>query len=207
MSAATDPVVVAARQALLERLIPAVAHDANNGLGTLLSNLRFLEAAGRGTLEPSMLNELDDALHDSRSAVNHISLLVQGLRLLSRGDAGRTPAAGPLLETAGALCRYLLRPHADVRVDLADGPPPDGHQGALLHAVVEALLGWGPSRPATSVLVLRADSDPSYVAMDVPGPEPLAPNPIVERLLGGPDALQITSTADAHHVRLRVPSA
>jgi PAS domain S-box-containing protein len=90
-----------AKLALSERLVAigtlaaGIAHEINNPLTYVLTNLLLLEEAfdGPGAHSPKDIPELAEMLHECREGAERISKIVRGLKGLSRGDE---EAAAPL---------------------------------------------------------------------------------------------------------------
>jgi PAS domain S-box-containing protein len=83
-----------AKLALSERLVAigtlaaGIAHEINNPLTYVLTNLLLLEEAfdGPGAHAPEEIPELEEMLHECREGAERISKIVRGLKGLSRGN-------------------------------------------------------------------------------------------------------------------------
>ncbi|MFL5344033.1 MAG: two-component system sensor histidine kinase NtrB [Hyalangium sp.] len=110
------------RMAAIGSLAAGVAHEINNPLSFVLSNVRFvrdelralLEEADEGTRE--RLKEVQDALEETQSGGDRVSEIVRDLRTFARGDDGkRVPVnVHTVLDLCGNIARSQLRHRAQL---------------------------------------------------------------------------------------------
>jgi signal transduction histidine kinase len=119
------------RMASLGTLAAGVAHEINNPLSFMLSNLRFigeelraLSAEGDGSLR-ERLKEVQEALEETLSGGDRVRDIVKDLKLFSRRDGERL---GPVnlhavLDLCGNIARGQLKHRAHLVKDYGELPP------------------------------------------------------------------------------------
>ncbi|SES71900.1 PAS domain-containing sensor histidine kinase [Stigmatella erecta] len=76
------------RMAAIGMLAAGVAHEINNPLAFVSSNLNFIDTELRRVALPSVdLEELREAISDAREGAERMRVIVQSLKALSRGDS------------------------------------------------------------------------------------------------------------------------
>lgn len=126
------------RLAVVGQLASGAAHEINNPLSLLLSNLDLLrETLGGSNPDPDMLQLLDEALAGSR----RIGDVVKSLRLLSRQESGR-PEPTLLSAAVERAVRRALGESTRATVELASRrsvvAPPTQLDAAVVHLVKNA---------------------------------------------------------------------
>lgn len=128
----------AERLAMMGRLSAGVAHEINNPLAVVSSNVNAMEAHVRDTdrLPP---NELDEVLNDTRSSIERMKQIVADLKTWSRDDSDAIePVDLPeLIASTVRLAR--LRLPRDVKV-VIDAPPALPRVAAHPRKLGQALL-------------------------------------------------------------------
>ena len=127
------------RLASVGRLAAGVAHEINNPLAYILSNLRYAhqEVSERpGLLEPEAYQELVAALAEASEGAERVRLIVQDLKTLARPD---DVALGPVdiaavVRGAAKMARHELRDRARL-VEACEGAPPVHANAARLGQV------------------------------------------------------------------------
>jgi len=127
------------RMASLGTLAAGVAHEVNNPLAWIASNLDFmadqLRAAGS---RPDWL----ELVEQSREGVNRVERIVRDLNLFSRGDGGRDDAAVDVraaVESACTMMHNQLKYRAIVTIDQASVPLVRGNEAKLAQVFVNLL--------------------------------------------------------------------
>ena len=198
-----DAYVAARREALVQRVVPAVVHDANNSLGAVLANLRFLGAAVHDPHNAELAGEAQGALEDTSASADQVAALVAALRTLARGDRGRAGGCGPVVREAFELSRYHLRGRVNPLVEGGDGPTEELHRGNLLLAWTELLLAWGKAANEGSTLRTGAAEEGPWLEVTCAVAPPV---PDVVRILAGTGLgrIQIASLGQEHRLTLVV---
>jgi two-component system, NtrC family, sensor kinase len=76
------------RMAAIGMLAAGVAHEINNPLAFVSSNLNFIDTELRRAVLPSAdMSELKEAIADAREGAERMRIIVQSLKALSRGDS------------------------------------------------------------------------------------------------------------------------
>ncbi|MBM7116073.1 PAS domain S-box protein [Archangium primigenium] len=162
--------VVADRLASVGTLAAGVAHEINNPLAFVISNLSFLTEelhAITALLPPGRLDELEEVLEETNEGVNRVRLIVQDLKTFSRGDE-ELPTAVDLrrvIDSALALARGELRHRATVIKDVSDVPLVEGSEArfgqVVLNLLINAAHAISAGQPDKNEIrvVLRAETD------------------------------------------------
>jgi two-component system, NtrC family, sensor kinase len=157
----------AERLALVGRLAAGVAHEINNPLSFVKSNVQFLQR------EPSA-EERADALRESLEGIERIAQIVGDLRSLARDapeDERPFPPASAL-EEAWRLASVRLRSVRVQRDEAGDLPPVRGSRRLLVQALVNLLANAaeaaeGMPDPGRRWVALRAAPERGGVAITV----------------------------------------
>ncbi|QSQ20680.1 two-component sensor histidine kinase [Pyxidicoccus parkwayensis] len=176
------------RLAVVGKLAAGVAHEVNNPLAFVKSNLGFLEEE---LAEPAPdVEELRRVLEETRQGVQRIQQIVADLRRFSRDavDSDERCAAGDAVEEAGRLASVRLRSLGEVVVDVApELPPVRISQRHLVQVLVNLLLNAAdavdtaePRRAAR--IVVRASAAEAGVRLDVEDNGPGIPESVLPRL-------------------------
>ncbi|HET7825157.1 MAG TPA: ATP-binding protein [Anaeromyxobacter sp.] len=155
--------VVADRMASLGTLAAGVAHEINNPLAFILSNLEF----ALGELhEPDADPELRRALQDALDGAVRVRDIVRHLRTFSRRDDDRRVILDlrPVLQSAVAVATNELRHRAELQVELGDVPPVLASEHRLgqvfLNLLVNAMQAIPDGRPAANRVRVRTATAP-----------------------------------------------
>ena len=125
--------------ASLGRVAEAVAHEMNNPLSYVLTNLEFLEARVRKEgWPPDVRDALADGIDGARRLERIVAELFQFMRpVRATGDAGNV---GEAIRAAVEIAAGRLRGKAPVQVDLADLPPVRGSTLQLMHVFLNLVV-------------------------------------------------------------------
>jgi two-component system, NtrC family, sensor kinase len=162
--------VVADRLASVGTLAAGVAHEINNPLAFVISNLSFLTEELHSItqlLPPGRLDELEEVLEETNEGVNRVRLIVQDLKTFSRGDE-ELPTAVDLrrvIDSALALARGELRHRATVVKEVSEVPLVEGSEArfgqVVLNLLINAAYAISAGQPDKNEIrvVLRAEND------------------------------------------------
>ncbi len=149
------------RLASLGTLAAGIAHEINNPLSYVISNLEYAHCAltrpDHGDAEPEALAS---ALVESRHGARRIAEIVRTLRTFSRRDRGDGTAA-PLdlreaVRAATLMASHQIRGRAALDLDLRDVPPVAAPESELAQIVVNLLLNAVQAMPAREADPARA---------------------------------------------------
>ena len=150
------------RLASLGTLAGGAAHEINNPLAYLISNLSFvadglpplraaLEGGDAARLADARreLAELIDAVAEARDGAERVRAIVGDLRTFSRCyDEGRRPLdLRPVLESAIHLAAAAVRPRARLVPELGELPPVEGSEARLAQVFLNLLLNAAQAIP------------------------------------------------------------
>ncbi|HSP79209.1 MAG TPA: PAS domain S-box protein, partial [Myxococcaceae bacterium] len=137
--------VVADRLASVGTLAAGVAHEINNPLAFVISNLSFLTEELRtisAELPQGRLDEVEEVLEETNEGVDRVRVIVQNLKTFSRGDE-EAPTSVDLrrvIESALALARGQLRHRASVVKELSEAAPVEGSEAKLGQVILNLLI-------------------------------------------------------------------
>jgi two-component system, NtrC family, sensor kinase len=172
-----EQLLSADRLASVGRLAAGVAHEINNPLAYILSNLRYAHQELGGRREPldeGTRQELTEALGEASEGAERVRLIVQDLKTLARPD---DVALGPVdvaavVRGAAKMARHELRDRARL-VEACEGAPPVHANAARLGQVflnlfINAAHAIAPGRvEANEVRVCASVSAPGRVTVEV----------------------------------------
>ncbi|WP_240360574.1 sensor histidine kinase [Pyxidicoccus caerfyrddinensis] len=176
------------RLAVMGKLAAGVAHEVNNPLAFVKSNLGFLEEE-LGEPAPDV-EELRRVLEETRQGVMRIQQIVADLRRFSRdtAESDERCAVGDAVDEAQRLASVRLRSLGEVMVDVAPNLPLVRiSQRHLVQVLVNLLLNAAdaldtaePRRPAR--IVVSAAATEAGVKMEVEDNGPGIPESVLPRL-------------------------
>ncbi len=165
-AAALESARGAQRLAALGTLAAGVAHELNNPLTFVLSNVELVADSMRRLRGAPPASdgweEAVQALDDALEGAERMRVILRDLRALARPDdraEGATDVRG-LLEYAAALASSEIRPRARLVWEVADVPPVRGGEGrlgqVLVNLLVNAAHATPEGNPAAHVIKLSA---------------------------------------------------
>jgi PAS domain S-box-containing protein len=180
-------VAAAERLASIGTLAAGVAHEINNPLTFVLTNLAFIDAGLRdfGGRDVPALRE---ALADATEGARRVQQIAADLNGFSRPDDAEVGPIDLSSVVAGALTLAAneLRRHARTEVDVAGAPSPIGRAGrlrqVLLNLIVNAAHAIPEGDPAHHVVSVTARADGGRVAIDVSDTGPGVPEELRARI-------------------------
>ncbi len=159
------------RMASVGTLAAGVAHELNNPLMYVLSNLRLIReelASGSSKTDGDrVIEQLDEAIQGTLRMQN----IVRDLKTFSRPDdeSSRHADLHEVLESAISMCWNELRHRAVLERDFRDTPPVAAAESRLVQVFVNLLINAAqamPDRPAAANrIVVRTHTDPSGAAV------------------------------------------
>ena len=140
------------RLASIGMLAAGVAHEINNPLAFVSSNLSFIQTELRELEQPEdVQNELLEAVAEAREGVERMRLIVQSLQSLSRGDpvSSHPVDLHEVLETSLHLVRSKVCSRARLVRDYGELPQVQGNAVQLAQVFVNLLVNAAQAMPQT----------------------------------------------------------
>lgn len=157
---AHDKLALSERMASMGTLAAGVAHEINNPLAFVLSNLEYVESALRSSLDERVstgasdkagarLREAGNAINDARAGAERVRNIVRDLNTFSRGTSDRVEAIDLVstLETSIRMAQNELQHRARVEREFAAVPVVIGHAGRLAQVFVNLLVNAAQAIP------------------------------------------------------------
>ncbi|MBM7117473.1 HAMP domain-containing histidine kinase [Archangium primigenium] len=178
------------RRLLMGQLATGVAHEVNNPLAFVKSNLNYLEQQLTGGQQPSDIEELRELLDETRQGVLRIQRIVTDLRYFSRDGLSQEEwgAPGEAMQEARRQALGHMARLGDVALEVPDGLPRvrlgQSHLiQVLLNLLINAAEAVESSRPARPARIqLRASHTPSEIRVEVEDNGPGIPAEVLPRL-------------------------
>ncbi len=142
------------RLASVGTLAAGVAHEINNPLAWITSNVNFaleefetLKRSPRDLAE--FIEDMIDALEDARAGAERVSIIVRDLKTFSRAQDERVGAIDVrrVLESAITMAANEIRHRARFVREQHDVPPVEGNEGRLSQVFLNLLLNAAQSLP------------------------------------------------------------
>jgi PAS domain S-box-containing protein len=145
------------RRVAVGTLSAGVAHEINNPLAYVLSNVGFAsEEIARRAREPKIAEALGETLEsvleslkDAKEGALRVEAIVRDLQSFSRGDDGARVAVDMrrVVQLAANLAENEVRHRARLIVDHGDVPPVDANEGRLSQVFLNLLLNAAQAIP------------------------------------------------------------
>ena len=157
--AARDKLAVSERMVSVGTLAAGVAHEINNPLAFVLSNLEYVDGTLKSSLLEIMGGSVSDktrsrlrevvAVGDATSGAERVRNIVADLNTFSRkaNDCVESVDLVSVLETAIRMAANELRHHARLERELGAVPPVDGHPGKVAQLFLNLLVNAAQSIP------------------------------------------------------------
>ncbi|NVJ27088.1 GAF domain-containing protein [Myxococcus sp. AM011] len=144
--------VVSDRLAAVGTLAAGVAHEINNPLAFVLSNLSFLSVELQSVareLPPGRTSEMEEVLREAMDGAHRVRQIVRDLRTFSRGDDEVATAVNiqAVLESAITMARGELKMRAQIIRDYRDVPPVEGNEGRFGQVFLNLLINAAHAIP------------------------------------------------------------
>ncbi len=148
---------LADRMASVGTLAAGVAHEINNPLAYISSNLTYvMEQLNQGALAPGQLGELKQAVQESLEGAGRVRVIVQDLKSFARADDEMQGQVNvqQVIEGSLRLVRNELQHRARLARALEPVPPVRGNEArlgqVLVNLLVNALHAFPAERPPES---------------------------------------------------------
>jgi PAS domain S-box-containing protein len=144
--------VLSDRLVAMGTLAAGVAHEINNPLSFVISNLGFLATELRvvaAELPEGRMTEVEEVLREAEMGADRVRQIVGDLKTFSRAD-DEVPTAVDLrnvLESALTIARAELRARARVVRDYTEVPPVEGSEGRFGQVFLNLLINAAQSIP------------------------------------------------------------
>ncbi len=154
-------IVVSDRMASLGFLASGVAHEINNPLAAVATNLDFMRSELRALNRRNEFRDIEEALADAVLAATRMMAIVADLKIFSRSEAEKV---GPVdvahvLETTLRLADNEIRHRAALKKDLAPVPRVQANESRLgqvvLNLVVNAAQAIAPGAADSNVVTVK----------------------------------------------------
>ncbi|WP_338866495.1 ATP-binding protein [Myxococcus stipitatus] len=168
--------VVADRLAAVGTLAAGVAHEINNPLAFVLSNLSFLAVELQSVareLPVGRTSEMEEVLREAVDGAHRVRQIVRDLRTFSRGDDEVATAVNlqAVLESAITMARGELKMRAQIIRDYRDVPPVEGNEGrfgqVFLNLLINAAHAIPEGKPESHQVRVVLRSTEQHVIVEV----------------------------------------
>lgn len=165
----------AGKMASVGQLAAGVAHEINNPIGFVKSNLRSLEDAFRAMrphldhVDDEVIRDVDELLSESADGLRRVEEIVAGLRTFSREERAeqRMANVNEILERTLRFVEPELRHTAEVKTDFAEVPAIPCYPDRLMQVFVNLLVNAAHAIPerGTIRVATRASADSVIVSV------------------------------------------
>ncbi|HZI13756.1 MAG TPA: HAMP domain-containing protein, partial [Myxococcus sp.] len=144
LQATQAQLLFADRLASVGQLATGVAHEINNPLAFIISNLEFVreELRRAGMTDEQQRAEMAAALAEAGEGAERVRVIVRELQNLSRPDSMESgPVELPaVVRSALKMSMHLIRPRAQLVLEVDGAPPVHGNGARLCQVVLNLLL-------------------------------------------------------------------
>ncbi len=166
LTSAYEKLAISERMVSVGTLAAGIAHEINNPLAFVLSNLEYVQTSIR-SLESAKLDDALDAIGDATSGATRVRDIVRDLNTFSRGahDQVEPVDLTLTLETSIRMAANELRHRAHVERELGPVPLVMGHAGKVAQLFLNLLVNAAQSIPEGNAsenvvrVVTRTDDD------------------------------------------------
>jgi len=168
--------VLSDRLVAMGTLAAGVAHEINNPLSFVISNLSFLATELRALaaeLPEGRTAEVEEVLREAEMGANRVRQIVGDLKTFSRADDDVPTAVNlqNVLESALTIARAELRARARVVRDYAEVPLVEGSEGrfgqVFLNLLINAAQSIPPGQPERNEIRVRLRALQEHVMVEV----------------------------------------
>jgi signal transduction histidine kinase len=178
------------RLATVGRLAAGVAHEINNPLAFVLSNLTYLheELLRDEPLTPHQRREMLSAVADAYEGAGRVRLIAQELKTLSRQDEGERSAVdmGAVVHSAVKMASMETRHRAQVVEEYQELPLVMGNPARLgqvfLNLLINAAQAIPPGSPEKHRIRVAGRADAEHVTVEVSDTGKGIPPEMLERI-------------------------
>jgi two-component system NtrC family sensor kinase len=148
---------LADRLATMGTVAAGVAHEINNPLAFVISNLDFaveeLEGAASGGLDAARIGELLKALRASQAGAERVRVIVRDLKTFSRVDqsAVANVQVNRLLDAALSMIRNEVRHHATLVKEYGEPPPVEANEARVVQVFLNLIQNAAQAIPPGDV--------------------------------------------------------
>jgi two-component system, NtrC family, sensor kinase len=183
--------VVADRLASVGTLAAGVAHEINNPLAFVISNLSFLSEELQAItllLPEGRLSEVEEVLRETNEGVNRVRLIVQDLKTFSRGDEEQPTAVDlrRVIESALMLARGELRHRANVVKEVSEVPLVEGSEArfgqVVLNLLINAAHAISAGQPDKNEIRVTLRSESNHAIIEVKDTGCGMPREVMDRI-------------------------
>lgn len=167
--------VQAGKMASIGQLAAGIAHEINNPVGFVKSNLhslgetvRILRQRGCGQSE-DLLEEIDEIIVDSTEGLRRIDSIVKNLRTFSRMDGGQTALANvnELIDTTLSVINNEIKYKATVRREYGELPEIYCSRDRLNQVFVNILVNAAQAIETHGEITIRTGYDEERVLVEI----------------------------------------
>jgi CheY-like chemotaxis protein/anti-sigma regulatory factor (Ser/Thr protein kinase) len=169
-------------------LAAGVAHEINNPLAYVISNLEFAVAELAGVAPHADVAEVTEALGEAREGAHRVRQIVRDLKTFSRADAERR---GPVdvnavLNSTVQMALNEIKHRAQLVRELSDVPPVEADESRLAQVFLNLLVNATQALPAGQTdrhrIWLRSRREGGRVIVEVQDTGPGLPEDVIHRV-------------------------